>query len=44
MQIPLAEESDPTDCDVQLLNSSIIPPNFDLLPQPVYPFEGDMLS
>jgi hypothetical protein len=44
MQIPLAAESDPTYCDVQLLNSSISPPNFDLLPQSVHPSEGDMLS
>jgi hypothetical protein len=44
MQIPLAAESDPTDYDVQLLNSSTSPPNFDLLPQSVHPSEGDMLS
>jgi hypothetical protein len=44
MQIPLAEESDPTDCDVRLLNSSTSPLKFDLLPKSVHPSEGDMLS
>jgi hypothetical protein len=44
MQIPLVEESDPIDCDVQILKSSISLPNFDLLPQSIHPFEGDMLS
>jgi hypothetical protein len=44
MQIMLAEESDPTDYDVQLLNSSTSPLNFDLLPQSVHLSEGDMLS
>jgi hypothetical protein len=44
MQILLVLESDPTDHDVQLLNSSISLPNFNLLPHSVHPFEGDMLS
>jgi hypothetical protein len=43
MKILLAAESDPTDCDVQLLNSSISPLNFNLLPQSIHPSEGDML-
>jgi hypothetical protein len=44
MKILLVAESDPTDYDVQLLNSLISLPNFDLLPQYVHPSEGDMLS
>jgi hypothetical protein len=44
MQILLVAEFDPTDCDVQLLNSSTNLPSFDLLPQFVHPSEGDMLA
>jgi hypothetical protein len=43
MQILLLAEFDPTDSDVQLLNSSTNFPNFDLLPQSIDLFEGDML-
>jgi hypothetical protein len=39
MQIMLAAKSDPTNYDVQLLNSSISLPKFDLLPQYVHPSE-----
>jgi hypothetical protein len=44
MQILLAEEYDPTKCDVQLLNSSISILSFDLLPQSVHPSKGDIMS
>jgi hypothetical protein len=44
MKLSLVEESDPTDYDVQLLDSSTNLPNFDLLPQFVHMSEGDMLS
>jgi hypothetical protein len=44
MKILLVIESDPTHCDVQLLNSSISALNFDLLAQSVHPSKGDMLS
>jgi hypothetical protein len=43
MQILLMVEFDPIDYDVQLLNSSISPLNFDLLPQFVHLSKGDML-
>jgi hypothetical protein len=43
MQIPLAEESDPTDCDVQLLKSSINLPDFGSLPRSIHPSESDMM-
>jgi hypothetical protein len=43
MQILLAAESDPTDCDVYVLKSSISPPNFGLLPQSIHSSEGDMM-
>jgi hypothetical protein len=43
MKILLAEKSDPTNYDVQLLKFSTSPLNFDLIPQSVHPSEGDML-
>jgi hypothetical protein len=44
MKIPLMAEYDPTDYDVQLLNSSTSLPSFDLLPQSIHSSEGDILS
>jgi hypothetical protein len=43
MKILLVEASNPTDYDVQLLNSLTNPLNFNLLPQFFHLSEGDML-
>jgi hypothetical protein len=43
MKISLAVESDPTDRDDQLLNSSTNPLNIDSLPWSIHLSKGDML-